>query len=67
MRDDEQNFYAVYEGLSEKGWCDSAGEMEYQRVLEEWTLAGKPGADGLAELVQFIRWAANQRPGMTSQ
>ena len=43
--------------LAKLGCCDSHGGMEYQRVRDEWTTAGRPTA-----FQAFIRRRANVGP-----
>lgn len=53
----EQDFWDAYERLSKDGKCDGAGGMEYERVRNEWRLAGSP-----ENLEHFIVTRANWIP-----
>lgn len=50
-------FLALYAALAEHGHCDSAGGMEYRRVVDEWLQAGRP-----EDAVNFIKRRANVFP-----
>jgi len=52
-----QEFYAAYERLSEHGYCDDAGGMEYQGALDAWQEAGCPD-----DVDAFIKHYANNGP-----
>ena len=50
-------FYEAYSRLAADGKCDSAGGMEYIRVLGEWKDAGTP-----KDIESFIVMRANVAP-----
>ncbi len=50
-------FARTYERLGDKGWCDTFGYAESERVWEQWLECGKP-----EDVAGFIRDLANAPP-----